>query len=52
LIADEICWRWSWQAWHAWCANLSGILSHLQNSAAQTPEFPMDGAPRSGIEVI
>jgi hypothetical protein len=26
LIADEICWRWSWQAWHAWCANLSGIL--------------------------
>jgi hypothetical protein len=26
LVADEICWRWSWQAWHAWCANLSETL--------------------------
>jgi MotA/MotB-like proton-channel complex protein len=26
LVADEICWRWSWRAWHAWCANSSGIL--------------------------
>jgi hypothetical protein len=26
--------------------------SYLQNSAAQTPEFPTEDAPRSGIEVI
>jgi hypothetical protein len=26
--------------------------SHLQNSAARTPEFLTEGAPRSGIEVI
>jgi hypothetical protein len=27
-------------------------LSHLQNSATQTPEFPTEDAPRSGTEVI
>jgi RNA-directed DNA polymerase len=26
LVVDEICWRWNWRAWHAWCANSSGIL--------------------------
>jgi hypothetical protein len=26
LVADEICWRWSWRAWHSWCANLSETL--------------------------
>jgi hypothetical protein len=27
-------------------------MSHLQNSATQTPEFPTEDAPRSGTEVI
>jgi hypothetical protein len=26
LVADEICWRWSWRAWHSWWANLSETL--------------------------